>query len=446
MAERSQDAQGFAKKTAISFATNVLVLFANLVAGILIARLLGTDGKGAYALITGYAIVIYSLVSISMSNSVTFHIGRYQWPAAKTYLAALLVSWGALGLFIGLARIVGAEFIMQRTLLTPETFHFLGIVVVAGLPLMLVYQIGSATLRGRELIVAMSWPTMVAYLVRLSLVAGLLLLWRRHLSSVVIAELAAWCVWALLVVAALKGALRRWPAAQGTFSLKKLVCYGFQNQCTDLLHMLFQRADLFLINYLVGQSGAGIYSLSINTSDLAVFATIAVTTVLFPRLALLEAPQRRQWAERLHRMQTFIGFASGAFIVLLTCLIPYVYGQSFAPAVVPAIIRVVGTFVWGSVQVMRHLAITEEKIYIHNIAMLTSLIGLVAMDWVLIPRLGLTGAALAYAVSIWVAYAIDAILLWRLLDLRMWTHFVATKEDVALVVASVRKMLPTRAA
>jgi len=141
------------------------------------------------------------------------------------------------------------------------------------MPLLLFQEVASAVLRGRELIARAAWPVMVSYVGRLLLIGALLVVsgvLRCPVSSS--GELGAWALWAILVWTVLALALPRWPMASGTVAPARLFSYGLQNQATELLHMLFHRADLFLINHLIGEAAVGIYSISMRVANLALFA------------------------------------------------------------------------------------------------------------------------------------------------------------------------------
>jgi len=124
MAESAPDASGFAGKTLVSFLHHGTVLSSNVLAGVLIARVLGPEGKGAHTLITNVYFIIFCVVSLGMPYSVTFYVGRYKWPPVKTCLCALALSGSAYALLVASVALVGTDTVLRVTSLTPRTLYF----------------------------------------------------------------------------------------------------------------------------------------------------------------------------------------------------------------------------------------------------------------------------------------------------------------------------------
>lgn len=396
---------GFARKSAISFLGQVVVFVCNFAVGILIARLLGAEGKGAYALISSTAVLGSSLLAVGMPTSVTFFVGRHKWPPLRALLLGGASSLVLSAIVLAAILIIGPERLFRRAAWTPEIIRLTWVMLTIGVPLQIVGSLVWSALRGRELIVESVWPGIVTSIVRTALVACVLILVCREVVGVVFADLAVGALGLFLVGLVLRSALRTWPRSPGKPSLGRLVSYGLQLQAGSILFMLWLRADLYLVNYFLGQGPAGLYSVAMPLAELASFPAVAIMSVLFPRLALSAASDRSERTMRSHRAVAALSLPMSLLLAGVAFLIPAIYGQSFAPAVVPALICLGGCILWAEIRVLYYYFITEERAWLQAVVCAIGTVSMIALDLILIPALGISGAALGYAASLIVTYA-----------------------------------------
>jgi O-antigen/teichoic acid export membrane protein len=195
-----------------------------------------------------------------------------------------------------------------------------------------------------------------------------------------------------------------WRAPEGWKS--SYVVFGLQFSVALIAQLLNYRLDTMIVNGLLGTAAVGLYATGVTVTEMLLFVPASVNYVLYTRAAALQGEDRDQMTVLALGATLYLVLAEAAGALLLfPVLIPLVFGKDFAPSVAPALWLLPGM-----------VSITVVKLLSHSLAgagrpgcaTLTNLIGLsgtVVLDILLIPRLGIVGAALASSL----AYSISAL-------------------------------------
>lgn len=159
-------------------------------------------------------------------------------------------------------------------------------------------------------------------------------------------------------------------------------------------------ADKYLVSYYLGLKEVGIYSVCFALSALVFFLTGPINDVLFPELsALFDMQQAESFRRRFAGVQKFVfGFAVGAAALLAAFpheTLRLVASRDFASgSATLAILGVQGIFM---AVVLLYVVILNVKMRVWSSTIFWVLSGaaIVAIDIVLLPRLGIAGAAVS---------------------------------------------------
>ena len=444
MAVSHEAPSGFAYKTVFSFLAQVITFTANFTAGVLIARLLGPEGRGGYALITSGYGILFAFVNLGFNFAVPFFVGREKWPPLRTYLLSTLCSLAVFAVVVGAISLLGPQRILGSASLSSEVSRLFWVFLLFSLPLMIIGSNASAVLRGRELIVETVWPGIISVILRIGLMFVTLFFVQRSLSSVVFSDLSSQAIDTFLMVLIFWSAIRAPWSSHNPVSLRRLLSYGYKVTLGSFLFMLHTRADLFLVNYYIGEGATGIYSIAMVFAELTRASSNAVFRVLFARLVLLEDTQRRHHAIVVHRVVTLIGAPAIILLVAGTSLIPAVYGDRFVEAIVPALICLAGCAIWPQARTIAYLCMAEGKVELNLWATAISVAVMVTIDIILIPRIGIVGAAAGYSASLWIYYVLLSVFAWRSFGVNTWAGFLVGRKDYELIATSLRGLLSCR--
>ena len=198
-----------------------------------------------------------------------------------------------------------------------------------------------------------------------------------------------------------KPSIRLWRFSPHT--ARRLVAASWPLFFSGMAMSVYMRIDQVMLRVMLNPTEVGYYSAAVRIAESWLFFAVAITTSLFP--AILET---RKTGDQLYmqRLQQFYNLMlwlslSVAFVfwMLADTIVNVLLGDTFAPAG-----PVLGTYAWSGVCVF--LVTASSRWYIiegyETAIMLRALFGAVSnvfLNLVLIPALGIMGAAIATLVS-----------------------------------------------
>lgn len=184
---------------------------------------------------------------------------------------------------------------------------------------------------------------------------------------------------------------------------KKLLKDSWPLILSSLVVMVYVRIDQVMIKEMLGDYEVGIYSAAVRLSEAFYFLPVLVSASLFPAIINAKKQGLNIYLSRMQRLYTFMIW-SAVLIALPTTflsawLINLLFGSDYTGAD-----RVLIIHIWASVFVF--LAVSSGK-YLTNEGktkkvFARNLIGMVvniALNFILIPRNGIEGAAVATLIS-----------------------------------------------
>jgi len=176
--------------------------------------------------------------------------------------------------------------------------------------------------------------------------------------------------------------------------------YGVKSWTNNIVNQLIYRADLLLIAYFLGLKEVGLYSIALLLVEKSWFFTAAISNALFPILRAEGARNGTLLTSRIVRFSVFFSFVFSLMLILSAHkLLPLIFGEAFIQSVSPLLWLLPGT-----------IALTVPKILVTQFAALNkmelavfssspALIVNILLNLILIPYLGLQGAAIGTSIS-----------------------------------------------
>jgi O-antigen/teichoic acid export membrane protein len=168
---------------------------------------------------------------------------------------------------------------------------------------------------------------------------------------------------------------------------------------TSLMEVLLRQGDILMVGYLATHVYAGQYAAAVRITSLVVFALSVADYVYLPRLAAMaKSGKKRQLRLSVRSFSREILLATLPLAVLLALAGPWLlaaFGTSFKNAYVPLLILLVGhLFTAGTGLAGGMMQLTgDRRTYVGY--SITSVMILFTLLAVLLPKWGLTGAALS---------------------------------------------------
>jgi O-antigen/teichoic acid export membrane protein len=177
---------------------------------------------------------------------------------------------------------------------------------------------------------------------------------------------------------------------------REIWAFGIRGEVGSVLLLLNLRLDFLIVEAVAGPAALGIYAVASKYAELLRVPSDAVMWVLYPHFARHQ-PAAATASPRMMMRRVGVAVAAGAvpLAVLSPFVVPALYGAAFAGAVVPACILLVGLAGEGVAAVAMGYLYGHGRPGLASAATGAGVAVTVVLDVLLIPHLGITGAAIA---------------------------------------------------
>ncbi len=206
-------------------------------------------------------------------------------------------------------------------------------------------------------------------------------------------------------------------AAAGPPSLRlalDVVSFGVRNVANAALSVLNFRLDFALVGALIGPAALGTYAVASRFAELLRLPPAATYYVLQPRYAGAGRVAVAEARALMPRAGALTAAAAVPLALAAPVVLPFVYGDAFRAAVLPAQIILVGLAGEGFATVINAFLYGIGRPGLKSLGTGTGVVVTVALDVLLIPRLGAVGAALASAAAYLTTLAVLVVCFWVL--------------------------------
>src|ERR1041385_3574016 len=329
-----------ASGVAVTFTTRLVILCCTIGSSVIVAHWLGPEGTGALAVLNVTVALALQLGSAGIPSATTYFVAKDRGLAAAIWSNSLLFSLGG-GALIALGIVAVAE--MRPALFNGVPTGLVTIVAVS-IPFQLVTLVGLNLLLAVDRIRLMNvLDALSSFLVMLNAV-GILVLWRRDLTTLVWFNQAAAVVVSLCVIGYLARLSRRTGAKIFDAALfKRMVRYGLKFYICIFAGFIIFRLDLLIVNRFRGAQDAGVYAIASQFSFLLIMLPGVIASLLFPRVAA-RRDEAAGYAVEVTRHTSFVMVIVCAGAALASFALPLVYGRRFADATIQFLILLPGVF------------------------------------------------------------------------------------------------------
>jgi exopolysaccharide biosynthesis WecB/TagA/CpsF family protein len=403
------DAARLASGAGVALLGRVAGRLIHLVVQVVIARGLGVETFGLYAI--GWTTVrIGGLIAPLGLEQGVLRYGSIDWDGDRGRLRTLLLH--ALGLALLAGLIIGAALYLAAPLLAhavfrkPELSHILrwfapAFALIAGLRVAAAATRLSRTLKWSVYAEELGQPG--ANLLLLLLFAAL----GWGLFGAVAATVVSFAVGLAL---ALTYVHRLLPGSFAPVEIsgalaRRLLAFSVPVSLAGVCTALLMWSDVLMVGHFLPTADVGIYQAAASVSMLFSFILGGFVAIFAPMIG--ELFERREMArlQELYRLTTKWTLYLTVPLYLAICfasreLMVVVFGSDFAPGAWPLIILATGQLAnvaMGTVGLLLVMTGWHARWLLYALLMLVVAL---ALNWLLIPRFGLVGAAVATAVSL----------------------------------------------
>lgn len=385
-----------AKSVLLTYGTQLVLLLVRFGTGIVTARLLGVGGKGIFVLAFYLPDLLSTVTGLGMGQSLIYRLRRHKTHPQELFLSVMLPA-------IAISLVVIGAYWLALPLLQQTTLHELdgdlARLTIFVLPAMLLMNYVPNVYRGLGRMLAFNLLTLGrAGFVFVALVITLFLI-RPSARFAVYAGFAAYLFYGVVLVVVLLFASYP-PVLVPLKKLKDSVALGLQHHSIQVLALLEYRFDIVLLGAYLDAAQIGLYSVAVTVAQLPWLLSNSMGTVLFPKVVTLEQENAVQFTGMVMRNNLLLNGVIALGLVL--CGLPLIvvaYGADFRASYFVLLILVPGTVINSLFRVSAgYFAGTGEPLLVSRVSLVT-LVANVALNLLLIPRLGIRGAALASLIT-----------------------------------------------
>jgi O-antigen/teichoic acid export membrane protein len=393
------------------------------------ARLLGPAGRGQVSLCMMIIAICATLGGLGGEIPLTI------WTASRKERSD---SWLAAVWIVGCAGCTVAACLWAVTYwwwnpaflrgITPP----LAILVFAAIPLSVFFTYLLALLTGMERFPLRAGVTLLSQVAELAGIVLFILIFGRLAQVAVAGNLlglfAAGTAGAVFLRAKLRESWRFSSSFQEIKAAVSLGVRGFGN----LASFFSYRLDVFVVNYFLDPVHVGWYSLGVIISESLWQVPQAVATALFPRTARTIDQGAGEFTCFVTRHCLLLAVVFGALIALLSpVLVPLIFGARFSPSIQVIWWILPGTIALALGKVMSADITARGRPEFNSLVAVTGGTSTVILDFFLIPRMGINGAAFASSITYLLEAILIAAVLKNLLKLSWRSLLLPTPKDFA---------------
>jgi O-antigen/teichoic acid export membrane protein len=426
------------------FLANVNLVFISYVANaalsfgvaVLVARTLGADGRGIYALFLLSASILQAILSLGLGVSAVYYLGKGRYSLTRVVSNVLQLTFAS-AVVTGLLSIAawplfGAELVDEGV---PYWLFALAV------PLFLAFNLLTTVLQGASRFAAMS-----AVVVAQPLILLLLMAIGAAIDVGTRGAIAFWCVSTLsgsaLALMLLGLPVLRELLSVDLASLADQVRFGIQGQIGNLIQLLNYRLDQYFVLLFVNTAGVGVYAVSSTLSQTIWFLPNAVAAVLLPRLTATSPGDAARTTPLVCRHTLLISaLAATALGVVSPWLVEALFGDEFSDSVLPLLWLLPGAVALAGSKVLTSYIFSQGRPLTNSAITAVSLVVTIGADLALIPRLGVTGAAVASTLAYATHFALSLVAYRQLSGGSVREAVLVRGEDIRLYLQAARQRL-----
>jgi O-antigen/teichoic acid export membrane protein len=382
----------------------MLVLVLSLISSIVIARTLGTSGRGLFAVAVVFAAVATQFLNLGLHASNTWAVSRDPSTIGVLLANSLLVSVALGGLAI---LVLGGIGLIQPELLPVSgpmlVLALLSIPISLGYLLLQNLLLGIGRVRIYNVLEGGGRALGVALLLVLAFAGGLdpVMAFATTIVAVGFGFTGA------LVVVTRSAVNAKARIRTSVTLLLEHGRYGLKAYTAALVSFLVLRLDLLLVQSMKGDATAGLYAVAVSLAEVVYVVPVVTGQLLFPRLARIGSGEARAFMTRTAMAVAALLLPVCVVAALLAePVLTVVFGQEFAPAAPALVALLPGVFFLSLYTIMANYLAAIGMPAIAVFAPLVALTVNVVLNLALIPSYGATGAALASSAAYLILLAV----------------------------------------
>jgi O-antigen/teichoic acid export membrane protein len=407
---------------------------------VIIARILGPDGSGIYALALLLPTMLAALLNPGMTTSNTHFLGVGTVPYSVVARAtrAVFVPVLVVGAFIG-----GASIHWWNQELFPGISQGLLWGALAVFPLALATAMVSSFYQGVQKFRELSPMLLLQPGVTFVLVAGLAIASRLTIEGVVATHVLGQICGIIALVVRLR---RLVPDRTGPENgqevrddTRRSLIYGAKTHVTNILALVNYRADLFLVNMFLSPTATGLYVIAVQLTSKLRLLSGTLGAVVFPYLSQLSSQEekRRELTPLLSRWVVLATLIVAVCLALVADpLVRFVFGDAFKECALVVVLLLPGVVARAASAILANDLAARGRPELNLMTSVVVVCVNVTGNCLLVPQYGIAGAAVSTSFAYLVNLCRRLAIYGRFTGVPWLDSVVVKRSDLATLMAA----------
>ena len=448
----------FARRVASVFSTQVTMFAMAFVTSLLVAGILGTDGKGSYVAIVGFPALLSAFAMFGLPSAVNYFAGRgvslHRLIVLSYELTALLAVASVVIVWLLLpsleTSILSAACPLPKDAAVgvrvgPCQYDDMLRLILVAVPFSFLSAFGGSILYGRQAVKRYNLIQLGTSAFTLGWV--IVALWLLHLGvrAAVVGSVIVTVATAVLVMWTVHRLERPEQEQQTTF--RKIAGYSARTYPATLSGYFSYRADTYILqaslasSHKSATSPLGLYSLAVTMDEALFYVPNAVATLFLPRVAGMSVEESSVMVGRVGRLTTLITIAAGIALIPVAFFLVKVILPQYSDCLPAFLVLLPGVVSLSVGKVMTSYIGGRGRPGTIAIGSMISVILNVAANILLIPMFGIVGASLSSLLSYTLQASIAVFFASRLSGQSPLSLFVPGRAEIGLLLATLPKLL-----
>lgn len=419
----------------MTFITKILFLGGSLITSILLARLLGPQGKGTITALFVIPNTMISLADLGVRQASAYLIGKQKYTVQEILSSSL---------FLWIITSVLAVIVVSIYYLIPFTETYSIILMFIGVsyvPAKILVSYFNGIFQGQQLINRMNMKTILEFAAKLILV--IILVWMFDMGVIGGALATALPTFVVLLYSS------KMISKTAKIKIKyhdgipqEMFRKGIAYAIALFVLQLNYKVDLIFLENMVSASELGIYSVGVTLAELIWQVPAAISVVLFARSANSktnkEASNRSAKLLRISWIPLLL--ISSILFIGAPLIVRILYGEEYILAG-----NVIRIFLPGIVLMVLFKTLNADlagrgkplfALKTFSITLLTNIL----LNFILIPRYNMYGAAIGSTISYMIGALLFSVEYHRYTGIPYRLLFIITKEDLEMIKHNFLKL------
>ncbi|KON86261.1 hypothetical protein AF332_05115 [Sporosarcina globispora] len=430
----------FIKNTIMTLTRQISGILLGLLASIIIARSLGPEGNGLYQLIVLLPTTLMTLLNFGVGTSSVYYVGKNKYEV-KDIIKTNTASGIVLSLVSIIIGFVVVMFFSDKFFAgVPQDYLYIILMIM---PLLMLNEFYLVIFQGVQDFKSYNSLALLRQLAALISLVLFIFILQIGLAGTVIAftigVITQFAVTLFLFKKSLKTNLLAGNISKDYF--KDSFSFGFKAHFSNVLSFINYRADIYLISMFLNPASVGLYGVAVSIAERLWIVSQSISSVLYPVISSSnDIESKNKLTSIISRNVLFFSILGGIVFYFVSDLIfRILFGAAYDESSDILKMLLPGIILFSVDRILSNDLAGRGKPELNMYTSIFTVVSNIILNFVLIPKIGIAGAAVSTSVTYSLSTIIKIVLYKRETGVAYSKLVLLQKEDIALFKQLINK-------